>query len=417
MRCEVLAIGTELLLGQIVDSNSAWIGEQLAASGIDSFEHRAIGDNQTRIVGALRDLFSRSDAVLVCGGLGPTQDDLTRDAIAELMGVGLVRREELAETIAQMFRARVRDMPQNNLRQADVPEGGEAIPNPIGTAPGLLCELGNGKVVYAVPGVPYEMKQMVTDYVIPDLLRRSGEAAAIVSTSLKTWGTSESALAEMVAHRLDALDAGGGNPTIAFLARGIEGLVVRVTAKAATEAEARALVDLEEKELRLILGDLVFGVDDETMEYAVLERLRGRGWSLGVAESLTGGLIGARIVNVEGASDTFRGTIASYATDVKRSLLGVTAPSVVSEQAAREMAEAAQRVLGADVGIAATGVAGPTEQDGVAVGTVYFGLAIPGVPTEVVSTRLPGDRERLRQFSTISLLNLLRQRLDVLDAR
>ena len=169
--------------------------------------------------------------MLVCGGLGPTQDDLTRDAIAELMGVPLVRHDELAETIAQMFRARVRDMPQNNLRQADVPEGGDAIPNPIGTAPGLLCELPDGKVVYAVPGVPYEMKQMVTDHVIPDLLRRSGEAAAIVSASLKTWGTSESALAEMVAHRLDALDAQGGNPTIAFLARGIEGLVVRVTAQ------------------------------------------------------------------------------------------------------------------------------------------------------------------------------------------
>ncbi len=414
MRCEILAIGTELLLGQIVDTNSAWIGEQLAASGIDSFEHRAIGDNQARIVAALRDLLERSDAVLICGGLGPTQDDLTRDAIAELMGVPLVRHDELAETIAQMFRARVRDMPQNNLRQADVPEGGEAIPNPIGTAPGLQCELPGGKVVYAVPGVPYEMKQMVTDHVIPDLLRRSGEAAAIVSRSLKTWGTSESALAEMIAHRLDALDAQGGNPTIAFLARGIEGLVVRVTAKAATEAEARALVELEEKELRLILGDLVFGVDDETMEYAVLERLRGRGWTLGVAESLTGGLIGARIANVDGASDTFRGTIGSYATDVKRSLLGVTAESVVSEEAAKEMAEGAQRVLGADVGIAATGVAGPTEQDGVAVGTVYFGLAIPGLPTEVVSTRLPGDRERLRQFSTISLLNLLRQRLDSL---
>ncbi len=417
MRCEILAIGTELLLGQIVDTNSAWIGEQFAASGIDSFEHRAIGDNQARIVAALRDQLERSDAVLICGGLGPTQDDLTRDAIAELMGVPLVRHDELAETIAQMFRARVRDMPQNNLRQADIPDGGEAIPNPIGTAPGLRCELAGGKIVYAVPGVPYEMKQMVTDHVIPDLLRRSGEAAAIVSLSLKTWGTSESALAEMVAHRLDALDAQGGNPTIAFLARGIEGLVVRVTAKAATEAEARALVELEEKELRLILGDLVFGVDDETMEYAVLERLRGRGWTLGVAESLTGGLIGARIVNVEGASDTFRGTIGSYATDVKRSLLGITADSVVSERAAKEMAEAAQRVLGADVGIAATGVAGPTEQDGVAVGTVFFGLAIPGLPTEAVSTRLPGDRERLRQFSTISLLNLLRQRLDVLDAR
>ncbi len=414
MRCEILAIGTELLLGQIVDTNSAWIGEQFAASGIDSYEHRAVGDNQVRIIAALKDQLSRSDAVLICGGLGPTQDDLTRDAIAELMGVPLVRHDDLAETIAKMFSARVRDMPQNNLRQADVPEGGEAIDNPIGTAPGLKCKLGDGKIVYAVPGVPYEMKQMVTDHVIPDLLRRSGEAAAIVSLSLKTWGTSESALAEMVAHRLDALDAQGGNPTIAFLARGIEGLVVRVTGKAATEAEARALVEVEVKELRLILGDLVFGVDDETMEYAVLERLRGRGWTLGVAESLTGGLIGARIVNVEGASDTFRGTIGSYATDVKRSLLGVTAESVVSEQAAKEMAEAAQRVLGADVGISATGVAGPTEQDGVAVGTVYFGIAIPGLPTETVSTRLPGDRERLRQFSTITLLNLLRQRLDVL---
>jgi nicotinamide-nucleotide amidase len=413
MRCEVLAIGTELLLGQIVDTNSAYIGEQLAASGIDSFEHRAIGDNQARIVAALRDMLSRSDAVLICGGLGPTQDDLTRDAIAELMGVELVRHDELAEQIAAMFRARVRDMPQNNLRQADVPDGGRAIPNPIGTAPGLLCEIGD-KVVYAVPGVPYEMKLMVDEQVIPDLLRRSGEASVIVSRSLKTWGTSESALAEMVAHRLEALDARGGNPTIAFLARGIEGLVVRVTAKGSSREEAAALVADEERELRAILGDLVFGVDDETMESAVLELLRGRGWTLGVAESLTGGLIGARIVNVPGASETFRGTLGTYATDVKRTVLGVKAESVVSEDAAREMAEGAQRVLDADVAIAATGVAGPTEQDGVAVGTVFFAIALPGHPTEVVSTRLPGDRERLRQFSTISLLNLLRQRLESL---
>ncbi len=414
MRCEVLAIGTELLLGQIVDTNSAWIGEQLAASGVDSYEHRVIGDNQSRIVDALRDLLSRADAVIVCGGLGPTQDDLTRDAIAEVIGVPLVRRMDLAENIAKMFRARLRDMPQNNLRQADIPEGGDAIPNPIGTAPGLMCDVGDGRVVYAVPGVPYEMQQMVRDFVIPDLLRRSGSASVIVSRSLKTWGTSESALAEMVASRLDALDARGGNPTIAFLARGIEGLVVRVTAKASSEAEGLALVEAEEKELRAILGDLVFGVDDETMEHAVLSRLRARGWSLGVAESLTGGLIGARIVNVPGASEVFRGTIGAYATDVKRAVLGVTADVVVSEAAAREMAEGAQRVLGADVGIAATGVAGPTEQDGVAVGTVCFALALPGRATETVSTRLPGDRERLRQFSTISLLNLLRQRLDSL---
>jgi nicotinamide-nucleotide amidase len=414
VRCEVLAIGTELLLGQIVDTNSAWIGEQLALTGIDSYEHRAIGDNQARIVSALHDMLSRADAIVICGGLGPTQDDLTRDAIAELMGVPLVRHMELAEQIATMFRARLRDMPENNLRQADIPEGGEAIPNPIGTAPGLRCEV-DGKVVYAVPGVPYEMQEMITTHVLPDLLARSGSASTIVSRSLKTWGTSESALAEMVAHRLDALDV-VGNPTIAFLARGIEGLVVRITAKGPNEEEARALVEAEEKELRAILGDLVFGVDDETMEDAVVSRLRARGWTLGVAESVTGGLIGARLVNVAGASEVFRGTIGCYATDVKRSLLDVTASPVVSEEAARQMAVGAQRVLGADVGIAVTGVAGPTEQEGVAVGTVCFGIALPDREVEAVTTRLPGDRERIRQFSTISLLSLLRQRLDALGA-
>jgi nicotinamide-nucleotide amidase len=410
VRCEVLAVGTELLLGQIVDTNSAWIGEQLAASGIDSYEHRAIGDNQARIVAALSDMLSRADAVIVCGGLGPTQDDVTRDAIAELMGVGLVRHDELVEHIANLFRARAREMSQNNLRQADVPEGGAAIPNPVGTAPGLRCEVG-GKVVYAVPGVPYEMQLMLTDHVLPDLLARSGEQAVIVSRSLKTWGTSESGLAEQIAHRVDAQT----NPTIAFLARGIEGLVVRITAKAETQDAAEALVASEERMLREILGDLVFGVDDETMEHAVLAALARCGWTLGVAESMTGGLIGARIVNVPGASDVFRGTVGAYATDVKRSVLGVRAESVVTAAAAGEMAEAARRVLGADVGIAVTGVAGPSEQDGKPVGTVCFGIALPGLPVETIETGLPGDRERIRQFSTISLLNLLRLRLAALE--
>jgi nicotinamide-nucleotide amidase len=409
MRCEVLAIGTELLLGQIVDTNSAWIGEQLAEAGIDSYEHRAVGDNQARIVAALRDQLSRSDAVIVCGGLGPTQDDITRESIAEVMGVELVRRAELVDHIASMFRTRARDMPENNLRQADVPDGGEAIPNPIGTAPGLKCAF-DGKVVYAVPGVPYEMQLMITDHVLPDLRERAGDTATIVSRSLKTWGTSESGLAEMIADHVDTQT----NPTIAFLARGIEGLVVRITAKAPTEPEARALVDDQERVLRAVLGDLVFAVDDETMEQAVIKRLVDRGWTLGVAESLTGGLIGARIVDAVGASDAFMGTIGSYATDVKRKVLDVTASSVVSEEAAKEMAEGARRVLGADVGIAATGVAGPTEQDGVPVGTVCFGFALPGLPVEAISTRLPGDRVRVRQFSTITLLNLLRLRLDAL---
>lgn len=409
VRCDVLAIGTELLLGQIVDTNSSWIGEQLAAVGIDTFEHRKVGDNLARMTAALAEMTETADAVVVCGGLGPTPDDVTREAVAAVMGVSLERRPELAEAIARMFGVRHRDMPANNLRQADVPVGGDVIPNPIGTAPGLRCEV-NGAVIYAVPGVPYEMRQMMTDHVLPDLFERSGERSVIVSRSLKTWGTSESGLAEMIASRVVAQT----NPTIAFLARGIEGIVVRITAKAATRVGAEALIAEEEAALRAVLGDLVFAVDDETVESVVLRLCEQRGWTLGVAESVTGGLVGARIANVAGASRSFRGSVTSYATDVKRSILGVAAERVVSEEAAREMADAARRVLGADVGVSVTGVAGPDTQDDQPVGSVFFGLALPGRPTEVVAATLPGDRERIRQFATISLLNLARLRLESL---
>ncbi|GDX30742.1 CinA-like protein [Actinomycetes bacterium] len=407
MRCDVLAIGTELLLGQIVDTNSAWLGEQLALAGIDSYDHRKVGDNLGRMVTALSDLLDEAQAVIVCGGLGPTPDDVTREAIAEVMGVPLVRSEELVAKIAAMFGMRDRDMPANNLRQADIPEGARVIPNALGTAPGVMAEIA-GKVIYAVPGVPYEMQAMIKDFVIPDLLERAGMRSVIVSRSLKTWGTSESGLAEMIATQVDAQS----NPSIAFLARGIEGLYVRLTAKAANESDARALIETEETELRAILGDLIFAVDDETMESVVLKACAERGWSLGVAESLTGGLIGARLANVPGASATFRGSIASYATEVKRSVLGVTARSVVSAECVAQMAEGAQKVLGCDAAVAVTGVAGPDEQEGQPVGTVWFGVAVTGHATETVSTRLPGDRERIRQFSTISALNLLRLRLN-----
>jgi nicotinamide-nucleotide amidase len=406
----VLAVGTELLLGQLVDTNSAWIGEQLAAVGIDSHLHVQVGDNHERLVDTLRWLLAGSDAVLVCGGLGPTPDDLTREAIAEVMGVALHRRSELVEEIRGRFSKRGWAMPESNLRQADVPKGAEPIRNPLGTAPGLVCEVGD-KVVYAVPGVPYEMEPMVSGIVLPDLLERSGQRATITSRVLKTWGVAESGLAELIAARVEAQT----NPTIAFLARGIEGITIRITAKAAGEAEARALIEDEEAALRSELGELVFATDDDTMESVVIEGLRKRGWTLGVAESLTGGLVGARLATVPGVSDVFRGSIASYATDVKRTVLGVTAEKVVSEECARQMAEGARRVLGADVGLGVTGVAGPDSQDGEPPGTVHFGLALPGLPVEAVSGGLPGDRERVRQFSTISLLNLLRLRLEALE--
>jgi nicotinamide-nucleotide amidase len=406
VRCEVLAIGTELLLGQIVDTNSSWIGEKLADAGIDSFEHRQVGDNLDRMVQALRELLDRSDAVIVCGGLGPTPDDMTRQAIAEVMGVELERRDELVEWVSSLFTSRGRAMPENNLRQCDVPVGAEPIANSVGTAPGIKAPVGD-KVVYAVPGVPYEMQLMMSEHVLPDLLARSGQQSAIVSRSLKTWGTSESGLAEMIAHRVDAQT----NPTIAFLARGIEGLIVRITAKASTPEEARALIEPEEQALREILGDLVFGVDDETMETVVLDLLRKRGLTLGLAESLTGGLVASRLVSVPGTSDVLKGGIVAYMTDAKRSVLGVTAESVVSSECARQLAAAARRAFDADVGLGVTGVAGPEEQEGQPAGTVFFGLAVGDEPAEGVGTQLPGQREMVRQFATISLLNLLRMKL------
>ncbi len=412
MRVDVLAIGTELLLGQIVDTNSSWIGEQLALAGLDTFEHRKVGDNLPRMVRSLRELLDEADAVIVCGGLGPTPDDVTREAIAEVMGVELERREELIEWVSALFGTRGRDMPANNLRQCDVPVGAEPIPNSVGTAPGIRAEIGD-KIVYAVPGVPYEMQLMISEQVLPDLLARAGEQSAIVSRTLKTWGASESGLAEMIAERVDAQT----NPTIAFLARGIEGIAVRLTAKAATTEAAEALIEPEEQVLREMLGDLVFAVDDETMESVVLELCRQRGFTLGLAESVTGGLVASRLVSTPGTSNVLRGSIVAYMTEVKRDVLHVTAEHVVSEECARQLAEGAREVLGADIGLGVTGVAGPEEQDGQPAGTVFFGLAIGEAPVEVVGVRLPGQRDMIRQFSTITLMNLLRLRLQALPIR
>ena len=405
----MVAVGTELLLGQVVDTNSAWIGESLALAGIDVFFQVKVGDNHRRIVEALQVALGRSDAVICCGGLGPTQDDITREAIAEVMGVSLVRDEDLALRVRERFAARGRRMALNNLRQADVPAGATPIPQLQGTAPGLICPVGD-QVIYAMPGVPYEMREMLARAVLPDLAARAGGPSTIASRTLRTWGLAESTVAELLGPRLEALD-GAGNPTIAFLASGVEGIKVRVTVKA-RPSDAAALLDAEEAEVRLVLGDAVFGVDDETMETAVGRLLIEAGKTLGVAESLTGGLIGSRITAVPGASDWFRGSIVSYASEVKRDLLGVADGPVVSRSAAVEMAVGAQRALGADVGVAVSGVAGPAEQDGQPVGTVWVGLAPsrPAAP-EAKELRVAGGREQVRQIAAISALDLLRRRL------
>lgn len=425
MRVEIVAVGTELLLGQIADTNGRWLGEQLAAGGVDSYFHQAVGDNMGRIVTALRTALARGDAVIVSGGLGPTQDDITREAIAEVMNVPLVRHDEIARRIEGFFAARGRPMPLSNLRQADVPEGATVIDQTRGTAPGLVCPVGL-KVLYAVPGVPHEMAEMFERAILPDLRRRmaeAGEGGVILSRVLRTWGTSESALAEALQGRIDALDlpatAGAPDPvgtvTIAFLASGIEGLKVRLTARARDADDARALLDAEEKEVRSVLaasfGDVVFGVDDVSMEQAVAALIVEQQLTLGVAESLTGGLVAARLVDVPGASAWFRGGVVAYDSEVKFSVLGVPEGPVVTDEAAVAMADGARRVLGADVGLGITGVAGPDPQEGIDPGTVFVALALPSGARPTRRLRLPGDRDRVRQFSAISALDLLRRTL------
>ncbi|MGA1035739.1 MAG: competence/damage-inducible protein A [Ilumatobacteraceae bacterium] len=418
MRCDVLAVGTELLLGQIIDTNSSWLGENLALHGFDSLSQVKVGDNVERIIGHLGRMVREADAVIICGGLGPTHDDLTREAIASVMGVDLVLDDDVADVIRHMFSSRNRPMPENNLRQAMVPVGAQIIEQTRGTAPGLICpvtvETDRGpveRVIYAVPGVPHELRDMFERAILPDLQSRSGEQWTIASRTLRTWGESESGLNERLDGVIADLDR-AGNPTLAFLASGWEGLKVRLTARAEDRRAAEALLLPWEERIRSILGSQVFGVDDQTMESVVLSMLADRGWTLGVAESVTGGLVTGRLTAVPGASKVLRGGIVSYASEVKFDLLDVPEGPVVTEEAALAMAHGVRRVTSADVGLALTGVAGPDSQDGMRPGTLFAAVVWPeagGTTDRVAHIRLPGDRDTMRQLSVISALDLLRR--------
>ena len=394
MRCEVVAIGTELLLGQIVDTNSSWIGEQLALFGIDSHFQTKVGDNFDRMEFCIRQALERSDAVICCGGLGPTQDDITRDVLAHIMGAELVRDEAIVDKIREMFESRGRVMTDNNRRQADIPVGVEPIPHMPGTAPGMYCPIGD-KVIYAVPGVPYEMREMMESFILPDLVRRSGETAVIRSRTLRTWGNSESGLAELLGDRIEALDS-AGNPTLAFLASGIEGIKVRITAKSENEEAAEQILAAEEAHLRGLMGDIVFGVDEETMESVVLDQLRRKGMTLAVAESLTGGVMASRLSDIDRNLDTFKGSLVEAGHDQGS-----------GPERAIAAARKAQAAYGTDVGIAAVEA---IPSDGQRRGTVYLGIVIGNTEfTELVA--LPGDRARLRNYAVIGLMNYVRKLL------
>jgi nicotinamide-nucleotide amidase len=410
VRAEVVAVGTELLLGQISNTNAQWISERLARIGVDVLDHHVVGDNLERVVEALRAAGERADVVLVTGGLGPTQDDLTRDAIAELLDVGMTRDAEIESMLRQRFRGFSPDpMPESNLRQADVPVGARTILPKRGTAPGLVAHLPDEAVLYAMPGVPLEMREMMEETVLPELADRAG--GAIVSRVVRLTGMGESRVAELLGDLYDR----SSNPTVAYLAA-VGEVKVRLTAKASTGQEAgRVLAPLVD-EVRSRLGDVVFSTEDEPLEAVVLRLLRAKELTLACAESLTGGHVGARLTGPPGASSSFVGSAVVYAERAKAQVLHVSpetldGPGVVSEQCAREMAAGARRLFGADVALAFTGAAGPEPHGGKPPGTVWLALDADDV-THARGVHVPGERDRVVQWAAQGGLDLARRYLE-----
>lgn len=406
MRAEILSIGSELLSGRTIDTNSAYLGRILQESGIELIRKGAVVDDLEEIIQALRESLSRADIVITVGGLGPTSDDLTREAVSSAVGVPLIFREELAEKIRELFRRRGVEMPEVNLKQAYLPEGAMAIDNKVGTAPGFILEK-EGKCIIALPGPPSELIPMVEE-AIRHYLKAKNPGEVIIQRTLKVVGRGES----WVEEALRDLMAPQGNPSLAPYAKPSEVHLV-ITAKG-EERKAREMVEEMEAKVRERLGEDIYGVDEEELEEVVGKMLRERGLTLAVAESCTGGLLGYRITKISGSSDYFLGGVISYSNEVKRDVLGVNEEDLktygaVSEQVARQMAEGARRVIKADLGVGITGIAGPTggtpEKP---VGLVYIALA---TPEETICQRniFPGDREMVRWRSSQTALDMMRR--------
>jgi nicotinamide-nucleotide amidase len=407
VRAEIVAVGTELLIGQIDNTNARWMSERLAGLGIDVLHHQVVGDNEPRIVEAIGLAASRADVVIVTGGLGPTQDDVTRPALAQAAGARLVRNADIEEALRDRFRVRGRDMPASNLAQADVPEGGRSITPERGTAPGLVVSIG-GATVYAIPGVPSEMREMMEGTILPELSVLAGPGS-LVSRTLRVYGLAESRISEL----LDELFHASSNPTVAYLAGGGE-VHVRLTAKG-SPAEANALLDPLEGGVRERLGDHVYGSGDEPLEVVTGRLLAERGLTIACAESLTGGGLGERITAVPGASAYFLGSAVTYSIEAKRSLLDVSratldGPGPVSRECAAEMASGARRVFGADLAVALTGAAGPERHGGADPGQVWIGFDAEGT-THQQGFRWPNDRALVRRFSELAALDVVRRYL------
>ena len=413
---ELIAVGTELLLGNIANTDAQMLSQGLSALGINVYYHTVVGDNPQRLRAAVELARTRADIIITTGGLGPTCDDLTKNVLAECFGKPLVFHEPSARRIEAYFQRlhAGRPMTENNYQQAMLPEGCTVLDNDWGTAPGVAFEAGGVRVIM-LPGPPRECKAMFTHRVVPYL--KSLADGVIVSRTLKLFGIGESSMEAQLRDEMNAMT----NPTLAPYAKEGE-CELRITARAEDEQAAHALIDPVEARLRAKFGPLIYGADVPSIEAAVFRLLQEKGLTFGCAESCTGGLIAKRMTDLSGVSAVFRGGVVSYATQVKHTVLGVEQAlleqyGAVSEPVARAMAEGARRVLGCDIGLSSTGVAGPDKDDrGNEVGTMFVGIATPeGTYVRPLRITLRPVRERLRTITAHHAFDLARRYLTGLD--
>lgn len=402
MRAELLSVGTELLLGEIVDTNSAYLARELAQRGVDVLWSQRVGDNHERLRRAILQALERSDLLIVCGGLGPTDDDMTREAIASVAGETPIVDPELEAVLRDRFAKYKRPMPEKNLKQAWLIPSARALPNPLGTAPGWFVSL-NDKRIVALPGPPRELQRMWLEEVLP---RLALPEAALFTRTFKTYGLGESGIAELLGELTLV-----ANPSVATYAHR-DGVHVRVAAKAGTPAEATALANPVVERVQQVLTGHIWGFDKQELPQLIVERLAGRNLVLATMESLTGGMVGEVLTSVAGASAIYRGGVVAYTTQVKAAF-GVPTELLerhgsVSREVAAVMAEAAARLFSADYGLSTTGVAGPGQSEGKEVGEVYVAVFREGHGVTVQDLKLPSlTRDWVRERTTFAALSLL----------
>ena len=411
MKAEIIAIGTEILLGEIVDTNSAYIAQQLPELGIDLLYKTVVGDNMQRITETFQRAWDRSDLIVTTGGLGPTEDDMTREGICALLGETPRVDPALESRLRGFFAGRAVPMPESNIKQAWLIPSARTIDNPRGTAPGWWVEK-DGRIIVSMPGVPPEMHRMWANEVRPELERRS-DGQVLVTRTIKTVGIGEGSVDEMAKPLYGTPGIGIGT-----YARQ-DGVHLRIGAKAATREEAWARIHPIETEMERIFGTAIWGKDDDTLEGYIADQMHARGMTLATMESCTGGLLASVLTDVPGASNYFQGGLVTYQTQQKIDA-GVSADvieefGVVSQETAKAMAEAARTRFGATYGIGVTGVAGPDEQDGVRPGTVHVAVADDS-GAHALSMTMSSDRQAVkRRAVTMSLLLLRRALLGQLE--